>query len=138
MSSNDSSDVRFAAHLAELVGVIGHADRAAPLRDYCTGLHQLGFARQSHRPRHLLAQWAAPAGVALDRVASRREGAHEILALDTTQVIDFERMVELAKPRWRIERDYQDFKQELGLGHDEGRGWRGFHHHASLCIAAYG
>lgn len=30
------------------------------------------------------------------------------------------------------------FKQEIGLDHYEGRGWRGFHHHASLCIAAYG
>ena len=48
------------------------------------------------------------------------------------------RMVELTKLRWRIERDYQDLKQELGLGHYEGRGWRGFHHHATLCIAAYG
>ena len=47
-------------------------------------------------------------------------------------------LVETAKLRWRIERDYQDLKQELGLGHYEGRGWRGFHHHASLCIAAYG
>lgn len=40
--------------------------------------------------------------------------------------------------RWRIERDYQDLKQDFGLGHYEGRGWRGFHHHASLSIAAYG
>ncbi len=48
------------------------------------------------------------------------------------------RLVGLAKLRWRIERDYQELKQELGLGHFEGRGWRGFHHHASLCIAAYG
>lgn len=47
-------------------------------------------------------------------------------------------LVDLAKLRWRIERDYQDLKQELGLGHYEGRGWRGFHHHATLTIAAYG
>ncbi len=49
-----------------------------------------------------------------------------------------ERMVFETKMRWRIERDYQDLKQEVGLGHYEGRNWRGFHHHASLSIAAYG
>ncbi len=48
------------------------------------------------------------------------------------------RRVYEAKMRWRIERDYQNLKQDLGLGHYEGRGWRGFHHHASLSIAAYG
>jgi SRSO17 transposase len=47
-------------------------------------------------------------------------------------------LARLAKQRWIIERDYQELKQELGLGHFEGRGWRGFHHHATLCIAAYG
>ncbi len=47
-------------------------------------------------------------------------------------------LVNQAKLRWRVERDYQELKQELGLGHYEGRGWRGFHHHATLCIAAYG
>jgi SRSO17 transposase len=52
--------------------------------------------------------------------------------------IGFARLVDLAKLRWRIERDYQELKQEIGLGHFEGRGWRGFHHHATLCIAAYG
>ena len=52
--------------------------------------------------------------------------------------IPFDRLVDLAKLRWRIERDYQELKQELGLAHYEGRGWRGFHHHATLCIAAYG
>jgi hypothetical protein len=40
--------------------------------------------------------------------------------------------------RWRIERDYQNLKQELGLGQYEGRSWQGFHHHATVCIAAYG
>src|SRR5712672_2157802 len=52
--------------------------------------------------------------------------------------IGFARLVDLAKLRWRIERDYQELKQEVGLGHFEGRRWRGFHHHATLCIAAYG
>ena len=53
-------------------------------------------------------------------------------------VTSFERLVDLTKLRWRIERDYQELKQEVGLGHYEGRGWPGFHHHATLCIAAYG
>jgi SRSO17 transposase len=47
-------------------------------------------------------------------------------------------LVKMAKQRWIIERDYEELKQELGLGHFEGRNWRGFHHHATLCIAAYG
>ena len=52
--------------------------------------------------------------------------------------ITFRALVDLTKLRWRIERDYQELKQEVGLGHFEGRGWRGFHHHATLCIMAYG
>jgi len=55
-----------------------------------------------------------------------------------SEKIAFNALVDLTKLRWRIERDYQDLKQEVGLGHFEGRGWRGFHHHATLCIAAYG
>ena len=54
------------------------------------------------------------------------------------ETIGFESLVDHAKLRWRIERDYQELKQEIGLSHYEGRGWRGFHHHAALCIAAYG
>lgn len=52
--------------------------------------------------------------------------------------ITFEKLIDTIKLRWRIERDYQDLKQEVGLGHYEGRGWRRFHHHATLCVAAYG
>jgi SRSO17 transposase len=48
-----------------------------------------------------------------------------------------DQLVRLAKLRWRIERDYQELKGPFGLDHYEGRGWRGFHHHGSLCIAAY-
>jgi SRSO17 transposase len=52
--------------------------------------------------------------------------------------MSYRRLIDLAKMRWRIERDYEDLKQEIGLGHYEGRGWRGFHHHGTLAIAAYG
>ena len=52
--------------------------------------------------------------------------------------MSFRDLVDIVKMRWRIERDYQDLKQEIGLGHYEGRGWQGFHHHGTLSIAAYG
>jgi len=71
------------------------------------------------------------------RVARRRAGSHPLLAFDHAPTISFEDLVCLAKLRWRIERDYQELKDEIGLDHFEGRGWRGFHHHASLCIATY-
>jgi SRSO17 transposase len=61
---------------------------------------------------------------------------HWLATLPATATL--EELVATAKLRWRIERDFEELKQELGLGHFEGRGWRGFHHHASLCIAAYG
>ncbi len=51
--------------------------------------------------------------------------------------VELAELVSLAKIRWRIERDYQELKDELGLDHYEGRGWRGFHHHGVLCMAAY-
>jgi SRSO17 transposase len=52
--------------------------------------------------------------------------------------ISFLRLVDYAKLRWRIEHDYKELKQEVGLGNFEGRGWRGFHHHAAMSIAVYG
>jgi SRSO17 transposase len=52
--------------------------------------------------------------------------------------VDIKGLIDIIKLRWRIERDYEELKSELGLAQFEGRGWRGFHHHASLCIAAYG
>lgn len=52
--------------------------------------------------------------------------------------LSLKRLVGISKQRWVIERDYEELKQELGLGHYEGRNWRGFHHHGTLCFAAYG
>jgi SRSO17 transposase len=54
-----------------------------------------------------------------------------------SEKVSLKDLVRLVKLRWRIERDYQEMKDELGLDHYEGRGWRGFHHHGALCIAAY-
>ena len=76
--------------------------------------------------------------MAADRVARGRESADQIWFSTLPANIGFRQLVDIAKLRWRIERDYHDLKQEVGLGHFEGRSWRGFHHHATLCIAAYG
>ncbi|MBI2684612.1 MAG: IS701 family transposase [Actinobacteria bacterium] len=49
-----------------------------------------------------------------------------------------QRLVELAKLRWRIEQDYRELKDALGLDHFEGRSWRGWHHHVTLVSVAHG
>ena len=67
----------------------------------------------------------------VDRMARRRERTDQVLAFYSPGPDHTRELVKLAKHRWIIERDYQELKQELGLGHYEGRGWRGFHHHAT-------
>jgi FOG: Transposase len=87
-------------------------------------------AAQDNRDRQeewLLIEW--PLGEA--------EPAHYWLATLPAR-LSCKQLVQHAKARWIIERDYQELKSELGLSHYEGRNWRGFHHHATLCIAAYG
>lgn len=61
---------------------------------------------------------------------------HYLSTLPETCTLD--ELVATTHQRWHIERDYQELKQEFGLDHYEGRGWRRFHHHASLSITAYG
>ncbi len=189
------SEARFAAYVDSLAGVLGHADRAVPLMDYCTGLLLPG-ERKSVEPMaaivaparvaaehqsllHFVGQSAWSDGAMLGK-ARWREGSNEPLSSRFAVVrvrpasrdhkrtephpvewLVVERpegeaeptkyslstlpedtplavLVDVIKLRWRIERDYEELKSELGLAHFEGRGWRGFHHHASLCIAAYG
>ena len=86
------------------------------------------FERRERRPKEwLLIEWPE---------SEKEPTKYWLSTLPETTA--FDRLVYFAKLRWRIERDYQELKQEVGLGHFEGRGWRGFHHHATLCIAAYG
>lgn len=82
---------------------------------------------EPHPEEWLLMQWGT----------GETEPTHYWLATLSADV-PLPHLVALAKHRWVVERDFQELKQELGLGHFEGRGWRGFHHHATLCIAAYG
>src|SRR5271165_2420290 len=79
-----------------------------------------------------------PAFVYTDRHSRRVSTILDYPTQPLTKNIPFCKLVDITKLRWRIERDYQELKQEVGLGHFEGRGWRGFHHHATMCIAAYG
>src|SRR5229473_5057661 len=98
------------------------------------------FARLRVRPAHrdnLLAEPRAEEWLLIEWPEDEAEPTKYWFAT-LPEDIAFDRLVDLAKLRWRIERDYQELKQELGLGDYEGRGWRGFHHHATLCIAAYG
>ncbi|RWE19113.1 transposase, partial [Mesorhizobium sp.] len=54
------SEAAFDAYVDALIGVIGHADRAEPLKDYCLGL-LMPIERKSVEP---LAAVAAPSRVA--------------------------------------------------------------------------
>src|SRR6266545_853073 len=100
------------------------SSRFAALRVRC-GHHDYWRAEQ-HPEQWLLIEWP------------RGEAEPSKYFLSTLPAATpLKELVRVAKLRWRIERDYQELKQELGLGHFEGRSWRGFHHHATLCIAAY-
>ena len=98
------------------------------------------FARVRVRPAHrthLRSELPEPEWLLIEWPEGEVEPTRYWLAnLPDSQ--SFRRLVYLTKLRWRIERDYQELKQEVGLSHFEGRSWRGFHHHASMSIAAYG
>jgi SRSO17 transposase len=46
-------------------------------------------------------------------------------------------LVHLAKLRWRVEHDYRELKDALGLDHFEGRSFKGWHHHVTLVSVAH-
>lgn len=89
--------------------------------------HRDYWRSQPHPEQWLLIEWPATA----------KEPTKYWLS-NLPASISLRKLVAITKLRWRIERDYEELKQELGLGHFEGRNWRGFHHHATLSIAAYG
>jgi SRSO17 transposase len=108
-------------------------------REGTKGTMRSRFARLRVRPAHRDYWRTVPRGPAwllVEWPTGEREPAKYWLA-NVPEQVPLDDLVRLVKLRWRIERDYQELKDELGLDHYEGRGWEGFHHHGVLCIAAY-
>jgi SRSO17 transposase len=121
-------------------GLPAAAWRSVTWREGTAGELSSRFAAVRVRPAHGDTARTEPRPeewLLVERPASEDEPTKYWLAT-LPEAATLEELVATAKLRWRIERDFEELKQELGLGHFEGRGWRGFHHHASLCVAAYG
>jgi SRSO17 transposase len=56
---------------------------------------------------------------------------------DLPSELSWRQLVQIARGRWRVELDYQQMKEELGLDHFEGRSWTGWHHHVTLVLLAH-
>lgn len=91
--------------------------------------------RTAHR--HCIGRGPGPEQWLLCEWPSTEDGPSKFFLSSLPSTIAIRDLVRLAKLRWRIERDYQEMKGELGLDHFEGRTWLGFHHHAVLCSAAH-
>jgi len=95
------------------------------------------FARVQLGERHTKGRPPSePVWLICERRAAKKEIRYHVSNLPPSTVK--RELVRLTKMRWRVERDYQELKGELGLDHYEGRSWRGFHHHATLCAVAHG
>jgi SRSO17 transposase len=89
-----------------------------------------GWKRQEHPKRvmeWLLIEWPEDAAAPSDYW----------LAQLGEQSLGLRRLVKIARARWRVEMDYRELKEELGLDHYEGRHWLGWHHHVTLVSMAF-
>jgi SRSO17 transposase len=89
-----------------------------------------GWSRQEHPKRvmeWLLIEWPEGADAPSDYW----------LAQLGDQSLGLRRLVKIARARWRVELDYRELKEELGLDHYEGRHWLGWHHHVTLVSLAF-
>jgi SRSO17 transposase len=137
-------DRRQRSSLRQLVGAVG--ERAAT-----TVAWREGADGQLLRSR-FVALRVRPAGVRLRRasrgeelpvrwlVAEWPDGEAEPVKYwlaNLPETTPLERLVGLAKLRWRVEHDYRELKDAVGLDHFEGRSWQGWHHHVTLVSVAH-
>ena len=89
-----------------------------------------GWRKQEHPPRvpeWLLVEWPGQA----------EQPVKYWLGYFGSPTVGLRRLIRLARARWRVELDYRELKEELGLDHYEGRHWLGWHHHVTLVSMAY-
>jgi SRSO17 transposase len=115
-----------------------HAWRTITWRDGSNAKLQSRFARVRVRAAPIRGEARFTEETLLIEWPNKEAGPTKFWLATVDRDMPFRDLVDLAKLRWRIERDYEELKQEVGLGHYEGRTWRGFHHHATMSIAAYG
>ena len=90
-----------------------------------------GWRKSEHPPRvteWLLIQWPKDSAVPCD---------YWMLWNPTHAAPSLRSAVHAARGRWKVEQDYRELKDELGLDHFEGRGWLGWHHHVTLVSLAF-
>jgi SRSO17 transposase len=81
--------------------------------------------------------WRRPGPARWLLIERHGDGSHKYYLSNAPAGTSVKRMILWAHQRWKIEQGYQQMKEELGLDHFEGRSWRGFHHHLTLCFLAY-
>jgi SRSO17 transposase len=118
------------------LGLPKHAWRTITWRDGSADPLRSRFARVQVRTAPIRGAAARPEETLLIEWLPGEAAPTKCWLSNVAKTISFRELVDIAKMRWRIERDYQDVKQEIGLGHYEGRGWRGFHHHGTLCMVS--
>jgi len=123
--------------VATLAAILKH--RRVTWRDGSRGAQASRFAAVRVRTAHEHRQGAGPGPEEwfLSEWPSGESAPTKYYFASVPPSTSLRTLVRLAKLRWRIERDYQEMKGELGLDHFEGRTWNGFHHHAALCAAAH-
>jgi SRSO17 transposase len=89
-----------------------------------------GWRKQEHLPR--VAEW-----LLVEWPKESKAPTKYWLAQLGPPPLGLRRLVRIAKARWRVELDYRELKEELGLDHYEGRQWLGWHHHVCLVSIAY-
>jgi SRSO17 transposase len=88
--------------------------------------HRYQDGRPPGKPVWLLVEWP-----------EAEDGPTKYSLCDLPASYKLRRLVRLVKCRWKIEQDYHQLKEELGLDHYEGRNWQGWHHHVTMVMLAH-